>query len=31
LSLTASLQLVGNLISDVCYMIIDPRIHFDRS
>ncbi len=31
LSLTASLQLIGNLISDVCYMIIDPRIHFDRS
>ncbi len=30
LSLTASLQLLGNLISDVCYMIIDPRIHFDR-
>lgn len=30
LSLTASLQLVGNLISDVCYMIIDPRIHFGR-
>ena len=30
LSLTASLQLAGNLISDVCYMIIDPRIHFGR-
>lgn len=29
LALTASLQLVGNLISDCCYMIIDPRIHFD--
>jgi len=30
LSLTASLQLIGNLISDLCYMLIDPRIHFDR-
>ncbi|NLL83114.1 MAG: ABC transporter permease subunit [Lentisphaerae bacterium] len=30
LSLTASLQLIGNLISDICYMIIDPRIHFNR-
>lgn len=29
LALTASLQLVGNLISDCCYMFIDPRIHFD--
>jgi microcin C transport system permease protein len=28
LALTASLQLIGNLISDVSYMIIDPRIHF---
>lgn len=28
LSLTASFQLVGNLISDVLYMLIDPRIDF---
>jgi microcin C transport system permease protein len=30
LSLTAGLQLVGNLVSDVLYMIIDPRIDFSR-
>ena len=30
LALTASFQLVGNLISDVLYMIIDPRIDFSR-
>lgn len=30
LSLTASFQLVGNLISDVLYMVIDPRIDFSR-
>jgi microcin C transport system permease protein len=30
LSLTASLQLVGNLISDILYMLIDPRIDFSR-
>ena len=30
LALTASFQLVGNLISDVLYMIIDPRIDFTR-
>lgn len=30
LTLTASFQLVGNLISDVLYMIIDPRIDFSR-
>lgn len=29
LVLTASMQLFGNIISDFCYMIIDPRIHFD--
>lgn len=29
LALTASIQLLGNLISDFCYMLIDPRIHFD--
>jgi len=22
------LQLLGNLVSDFCYMLIDPRIHF---
>ena len=30
LALTASFQLIGNLISDVLYMIIDPRINFAR-
>jgi len=30
LALTASLQLVGNLLSDLCYMLIDPRIHFGK-
>ncbi|MEG1552558.1 MAG: ABC transporter permease subunit [Kiritimatiellia bacterium] len=29
LVMTASIQLFGNLISDFCYMLIDPRIHFD--
>jgi microcin C transport system permease protein len=28
LSLTTSLQLLGNLLSDFCYMLIDPRMHF---
>ena len=28
LALTASFQLVGNLLSDVLYMVIDPRIDF---
>ena len=28
LALTASFQLVGNLISDTLYMLIDPRIDF---
>jgi microcin C transport system permease protein len=28
LSLTAILQLLGNLLSDFCYMLIDPRMHF---
>ena len=28
LALTASFQLVGNLISDTLYMIIDPRVNF---
>ncbi len=30
LSLTATFQLVGNLISDILYMVIDPRIDFSR-
>lgn len=30
LALTASFQLVGNLISDILYMVIDPRIDFSR-
>ena len=30
LSLTASFQLVGNLISDLSYMLIDPRVDFER-
>ena len=30
LSLTASFQLIGNIISDVLYMLIDPRIAFSK-
>lgn len=30
LSLTSILQLLGNLISDFCYLIIDPRLHFGK-
>ena len=30
LALTATLQLLGNLISDFCYMLIDPRMNFGR-
>ena len=30
LALTASFQLAGNLISDMLYMVIDPRIDFGR-
>lgn len=30
LSLTAVMQLFGNLFSDFCYMLIDPRMHFGR-
>ncbi len=30
LALTATLQLVGNLVSDIAYMLIDPRIDFSR-
>ena len=30
LALTASFQLVGNLISDMLYMVIDPRVDFSR-
>ena len=29
LALTSLLALVGRIFSDVCYMFIDPRIHFD--
>ena len=28
LAVTSTLQLAGNLLSDFCYMLIDPRIHF---
>ena len=31
LAFTALMQLVGNLISDFCYILIDPRIHFGKS
>lgn len=31
LSLTSVLQLAGNLLSDFCYLLIDPRINFDRN
>ena len=31
LVLTSLLQLVGNLLSDFCYLLIDPRIHFGKS
>ena len=30
LALTATLQLLGNLLSDFCYMLIDPRMHFGQ-
>lgn len=30
LALTSTFQLLGNLLSDCCYMLIDPRIHFGR-
>ncbi len=30
LALTASFQLIGNLISDMLYMLIDPRIDFSK-
>ena len=30
LALTASFQLIGNLISDLLYMVIDPRIDFSK-
>ena len=30
LALTASFQLAGNLVSDMLYMAIDPRIDFGR-
>lgn len=31
LALTSILQLFGNLISDFCYLLIDPRLHFGHS
>jgi len=31
LALTSVMQLVGNLLSDFCYLLIDPRIHFGNS
>jgi microcin C transport system permease protein len=31
LALTSVIQLIGNLLSDYCYMLIDPRIHFGKS
>ncbi len=30
LSLTSILGLLGNVLSDFCYVLIDPRIHFER-
>jgi microcin C transport system permease protein len=30
LAVTSLLQLLGNLLSDCCYVLIDPRIHFGR-
>ena len=30
LALTSTLQLIGNLLSDFSYMLIDPRIHFGK-
>ena len=30
LALTSTLQLFGNLLSDCCYLFIDPRIHFGK-
>jgi microcin C transport system permease protein len=30
LALTSILGLLGNLISDFCYILIDPRINFQK-
>jgi len=30
LSITSVLGLLGNILSDFCYVLIDPRIHFQR-
>ncbi|MBO4287405.1 MAG: ABC transporter permease subunit [Kiritimatiellae bacterium] len=30
LALTSVLQLAGNLVSDFCYLFIDPRLHFGK-
>ena len=29
LALTSILTLIGDILSDFCYVIIDPRIHFN--
>jgi len=28
--LTSVFQLAGNLLSDFCYLLIDPRLHFGK-
>jgi microcin C transport system permease protein len=30
LALTSILALIGNILSDFCYVLIDPRINFQR-
>jgi len=30
LSLTSILSLLGNIVSDYCYVLIDPRINFQK-
>jgi microcin C transport system permease protein len=30
LAITSLLGLIGNVLSDLCYVLIDPRIHFNR-
>ena len=30
LSLTSMLGLLGNIVSDFCYVLIDPRISFSK-
>ncbi|MFT5239975.1 MAG: microcin C transport system permease protein [Candidatus Promineifilaceae bacterium] len=31
LSITSILSLLGNVVSDFCYVLIDPRIHFEKT